>query len=75
MLKSGGISITDWLLRIFNICMEPCVVPQDWKALCIVPYTRGKVTEENVLIIKEYVYGVYLERYTERYLLVERWKV
>ena len=27
MLKNGGNSITDWLLRIFNKCMESGVVP------------------------------------------------
>ena len=29
MLKNGGISIIDWLLRIFNKCMESGVVPED----------------------------------------------
>ena len=42
MLKNGGISITDWLLRIFNTCMKFGVVPEDWKAACIVPVYRGK---------------------------------
>ena len=41
MFKSGGISIIECLLRIFNGCMY------------IVRYTKGKVTEENVLIIEE----------------------
>ena len=31
MLKNGGISVIDWLLRIFNRCMESGVVPEDWK--------------------------------------------
>ena len=53
ILKNGGIGIIDWLLRIFNICMESCVVPDDWKAACIVPIYKGKVTEEIVLIIEE----------------------
>ena len=26
MLKNGGISITDWLVRIFNRCIESSVV-------------------------------------------------
>ena len=42
MLKKGGISIIDWLLRIFNKCMESGVVPEDWKAACIVPLYKGK---------------------------------
>ena len=37
MLKNGGISTTDWLLRIFNRGMEIGVVPNDWKVACIVP--------------------------------------
>ena len=42
MLKNGGISITDWLLRIFNQCMESGVVPEDWKVACIVVVYKGK---------------------------------
>ena len=42
-LKSGGISIIDWFLRIFNRCMYMRIGRQR------VPfrYTKGKVTEEN----------------------------
>ena len=32
----------DFLLRIFNRCMESGVVPEDCKAACIVPVYRGK---------------------------------
>ena len=42
MLKNGGISLNDWLLKIFNECMESGVVPGDWKAACIVPVYKGK---------------------------------
>ena len=42
MLKNGGISIINWLLRIFNKCMESGVVPDDWKVGCIVPVYKGK---------------------------------
>ena len=42
MLKNGGISLIDWLLRIFNNCMESGVVREDWKAACIVPVYKGK---------------------------------
>ena len=41
MLKNGGISITDWLLRIFNKCT--------WTGR----YTKGKMAREIVLIIEE----------------------
>ena len=36
MLENGGINIIDWLLRIFNKCMESGVVPEDWKSAYIV---------------------------------------
>ena len=29
ILKNGSISITDWLLRIFNNCMESGAVPEE----------------------------------------------
>ena len=41
MLKNGGISIIDWLLRIFLRCMESGVVSEDWKAACIFPVYKG----------------------------------
>ena len=34
MLRNGGISIIDWLLRKFNRCMGSGVVPEDQKAAC-----------------------------------------
>ena len=50
MLKNGGISITDWLLRIFNKFMECGVVPEDWKESVSSQYTKEKGTGEIVLI-------------------------
>ena len=50
ILKSGGISIIDWLLMIFNRCMESDVLPEDWQALYS---TKRKLTEENEQIIEE----------------------
>ena len=41
-MKNGGISIIDWLLRIFNRCMESGVVQEDWKVVCIIPIYKGK---------------------------------
>ena len=32
----------DWLLRILDKCMESGVVPEDWKAACIIPVYKGK---------------------------------
>ena len=42
VLKNEGISITDWLLRIFNRYMEPGIVPEEWKVACIVPIHKKK---------------------------------
>ena len=53
MLKNGDISIINWLLRIFNECMESGVVPEDWKAAYTVSICKEKLTEENVQIIEE----------------------
>ena len=39
--------------KTINRCMESGVVPEDLKAACIVPYTKGKVMEENSQIIEE----------------------
>ena len=49
MLKNGAIIIIDWLMRIFNKCMEFGVVPEDWKAACIV--YKGQATVEIVPIV------------------------
>ena len=42
MLKRGCIGIIDWLLRIFIRYLRSGVVPEDWKAVCIVPEYKGK---------------------------------
>ena len=65
MLKNGGISIIDWLLRIFNKCMESGAVPADWKVVCIVPVYKGKGDRRdcanyrgiNILSIPGKIYG------------------
>ena len=41
MLEKGGISIIDWLMRIFKY-IESGVVPEDWKSVCIVLVHKGK---------------------------------
>ena len=41
-MKNGGIDIINWLLRIFNRCMGSGVVPEYWKAACIVAVYKGK---------------------------------
>ena len=42
MLKNGGISIIEWLLRVFKRCMETGTVLKDWKVTCILPIYKGK---------------------------------
>ena len=42
MLKNGGITIIERLMRILIKCMESGVVSEDWKATCIVPVYKGK---------------------------------
>ena len=53
MLKNRDISIIDWLLRIFSKCMESGVVPEDWKAACIVPIYEGKGDRRECSNIEE----------------------
>ena len=42
MLKSGGTRIIEWLLRMFNKCMESGVVPEELETAYIVPVYKGK---------------------------------
>ena len=48
MLKNGGISIIDWLLKIFNKCMESGVVQEDRKAAYIFPVYKGKRVDHMI---------------------------
>ena len=41
-LKSGGVSVMEWLVRLFNVCFLMGVVPSDWVSACIVPLYKGK---------------------------------
>ena len=43
MLQIGDVNTIDWLLRILNRCVESGVVPESWKASCIVPVQEGKL--------------------------------
>ena len=42
MLKKGGVSVLEWLVRLFNVCFLLSVVPVDWVCACIVPLFKGK---------------------------------
>ena len=59
MLKTVDIIIPDWLLRIFNKCMEIRIMSEGWKVACIIPLCNGRgdrrncVNYENI-ICKQY---------------------
>ena len=42
MLKKGGVTVVEWLVRLFNICFCLSLVPSDWVCACIVPLFKGK---------------------------------
>src|SRR6201990_981488 len=42
MLLEGGVSVVEWMLRLFNLCLATDVVPQDWQDACVVPLYKGK---------------------------------
>ena len=42
MLKEGGVTVVEWLVRMFNICFILSMVPVDWVIACIVPLYKGK---------------------------------
>jgi len=37
MLKCGGKSVEEWMLRLCNLCWDKVVVPSDWRNAVIVP--------------------------------------
>ena len=42
MLKEGGVTALEWLVRLFNICFMLSIVPVDWVIACMVPLYKGK---------------------------------
>ena len=42
MLKEGGVTALEWLVRVFNICFMLSIVPVDWVIACMVPLYKGK---------------------------------
>ena len=42
MLKEGGVTVLEWLVRVFNICFMLSVVPVDWVIACMVPLYKDK---------------------------------
>ena len=42
MLKEGGATVLEWLVRVFNICFMLSTVPVDWLIAYMVPLYKGK---------------------------------
>ena len=42
MLKEGGVTVLEWLARVFDICFMFSIVPVDWVIACMVPLYKGK---------------------------------
>ena len=42
MLKEGGVTVLEGLVRVFNICIMLSIVPVDWVIACMVPLYKGK---------------------------------
>ena len=42
MLEEGGVTVLEWLVRLFNICFMLSIVPGDWVIACMVPLYKGK---------------------------------
>ena len=42
MLKEGGVTVLEWLVRVFSICFMLSIVPVDWVIACMVPLYKGK---------------------------------
>ena len=42
MLKEGGVTVLEWLVRVFNVCFMLSMVPVDWVIACIVPLYKSK---------------------------------
>lgn len=42
LLKKGGDSVIDWLVRLLNVCFNVGRVPDGWCIACMVPLYKGK---------------------------------
>ena len=42
MLKEGGVTVLEWLVRVFNISFMLSIVSVDWVIACMVPLYKGK---------------------------------
>ena len=42
MLRVGGVTVLEWLVRVFNMCFMLSIAPVDWVTACMVPLYKGK---------------------------------
>ena len=42
MLKEGGVTVVEWLVRLFSICFYLSMCPVEWVLAVIVPLYKGK---------------------------------
>ena len=42
ILKEEGVTVLEWLVKLFNICFMLSIVPVDWVIACMVPLYKGK---------------------------------
>ena len=41
MLKEGSVTVLEWLVRVFKICIMLSIVPVDWVIACMLPLNKG----------------------------------
>jgi hypothetical protein len=41
MVKTGGLVIVEWLVRIFNVCINMGEALEDWRSAIVVPLFKG----------------------------------
>ena len=83
-LKKGGVSMVEWLVRLFNVCFVTSEVPVDWVSACIAPLFKGKGDKQecsnyrgiSLLSVVGKVYGRVLinriRRGTDKYICDEQ---
>ena len=57
-LKEGGMAVLEWLVRLLNASFDMRAVHMDRRGACIVPCTKGRVTNVNVATREVLVYCV-----------------
>ena len=48
MLKEGGVTVLEWLVRLFNVCFMLSIVPVDWVIACMVPVENISTVDRNL---------------------------